>query len=852
MLLHLLYIILQIGFGAGLLIPGFLLSGQDRSNRIYRGFFFLSLFFCLSFGIDAWSRLLLHLRFSIGPWLFAISDICLNLGALTLLFVSISFPRRMRTNETIWRHPGFRGRMPVSWWIALWMNIALALLSFSSLYSTQGSFNQITGTYVSVKGPIFFANRILFLASLIVAWRAQWRFYRSQSSDPRRGHSAWLLWSIGLLGLVFMIWQVLANSTWYGNEAALLWGASVLIFTVLTYRIFNNLNINYKASLVYNTATAFFYLLVLTPFVYITYLLLDLSHRFPFWMLLFLGSLLYLAFQILSNGIVPWLQRQILRNQRIAQESISEYNLHIQELDPPGWQNIPAMLQLFVNRHFQARLFAFYSSAHLRKDQKTDPLFRLDQATVIQSRPGRSLAMQLQAEFTSFCNYLVKQGKSGGLLVELLYYSERLGLSAIARQLTELSSCGVEMLLLLFDHQAQEANQQLIGIILLGEHSTQRALDYTDFTLLSLLLTPTVLALKNRQLFEASLILQKRLEEENTRISQKLSDSLEVEGLSRKTMAVLHSDSPMQMIMDRARRFAVDGSSILITGETGTGKGQLARYIYDHSNRNGQFISINCSAIPADLIENELFGHVRGAYTGAVENRSGLIAQAQNGVLFIDEIGELSLESQIKLLRLIQDRTYEALGSNESLSTNALFIFATNRNLDLMIKDGHFRQDLFYRISTFELHIPPLRERRMDIESLLDFYLAQAALRFHCDQLTLDPDARQMLLQYHYPGNIRELENLILRASVLTDREVILARHLPVLFANRPDFRARQLRLGQLESERNNLERDLILEALQTKDGNQRGAAELLGISRGALQYKMKQYQIEFRPEKNH
>ncbi len=240
---------------------------------------------------------------------------------------------------------------------------------------------------------------------------------------------------------------------------------------------------------------------------------------------------------------------------------------------------------------------------------------------------------------------------------------------------------------------------------------------------------------------------------------------------------LIHDErSPLIDLLKACQRIAPTDSNVLLSGETGTGKEVFARHIHDHSTRaDKHFVPVNCGAIPETLLESELFGHVRGAFTGAFASRKGRVAMAEGGTLFLDEIGELPLSLQVKLLRLLQERTYEPVGSAESVTANFRLIVATNRNLAAEVEAGRFRLDLFYRLQVCPLELPPLRDRKCDIMKLfMHFWQVRGETR------PLEPNAIRAIESHPWPGNVRELENLVERVSVCTEGSVIRVTDLPV------------------------------------------------------------------------
>ena len=306
-----------------------------------------------------------------------------------------------------------------------------------------------------------------------------------------------------------------------------------------------------------------------------------------------------------------------------------------------------------------------------------------------------------------------------------------------------------------------------------------------------------------------------------------------------------HSKSLLR-VLEMASRVAQHDSTVLINGETGTGKELLARAIHYNSRRRNQpFVTINCGAIPRDLIESELFGYSRGAFTGAIANKPGRIEMADNGTLFLDEIGELPLESQVKLLRLIQHGEIERVGASAPKNVNVRIIAATHRNLSAMVEDGAFRQDLFYRLAVVPLQLPPLRERRQDIPELFEHLFHKARERHSLTNVRLSPSLVGYFTAYRWPGNIRELENIIERMLVLSNGELITEDDLPPELCQAPLPQTRATLLLELPEEGISLEaveRELLLRALEKFDGNQTQAARYLDISRRTFIYRMEKH----------
>ncbi|MDH5656023.1 MAG: sigma-54 dependent transcriptional regulator [Spirochaetia bacterium] len=307
---------------------------------------------------------------------------------------------------------------------------------------------------------------------------------------------------------------------------------------------------------------------------------------------------------------------------------------------------------------------------------------------------------------------------------------------------------------------------------------------------------------------------------------------------------VYSKNGKMPFILEEIEKYASHKSPILISGETGTGKEQIVKIIHGLSQARGPLVSFNCSAIPHELLENELFGHEKGAYTGAGDSTEGFIGRAKNGTLFMDEIGEMSPYGQVKILRLIQDGEYEKIGSEKSIRTNARFIFATNKNLLNEVRNSNFRADLFYRINTFEVKLPPLRERKEDIPFLIEHFLWIASQELNREPFQISDDALEKLICYEWPGNIRELENSILRAATVTENSLIEEKHIHI-FNYENTFSGKLELLSKMKEDYKILEKELIEESLNFNSGNISAAALAVNMSRGTFRYKMKQYGLE-------
>jgi len=282
--------------------------------------------------------------------------------------------------------------------------------------------------------------------------------------------------------------------------------------------------------------------------------------------------------------------------------------------------------------------------------------------------------------------------------------------------------------------------------------------------------------------------------------------------------------------------------NVFITGESGTGKEVIAKTIHKLSERAKKpFIPVNCAAIPENLFESELFGHEKGAFTGAISDRKGKFELANRGTLFLDEIGEMPLHLQSKLLRAIQERKIEKVGSEKTISIDVRIISATNRDIKEMIKSGEFREDLYYRLNVISLQLPPLRERREDIPIFIDYFLKE----FSKSTISITPEAKDLLIKYHYPGNIRELENIIQRAVALCNGKTIEVNDLPEEVRLAQLLEEDESTTVNLNKEIERLEKKLILEALEQHNYNKTQAAKYLGINERVIRYKIEKYNLK-------
>ncbi|PYU88798.1 MAG: Fis family transcriptional regulator [Acidobacteria bacterium] len=333
----------------------------------------------------------------------------------------------------------------------------------------------------------------------------------------------------------------------------------------------------------------------------------------------------------------------------------------------------------------------------------------------------------------------------------------------------------------------------------------------------------------------------RRLLEENLRLKKSLRERYNFKNIIGKSAA-------MQQVFDLIAQVAPRRSTILVQGDSGTGKELVAKAIHASSGRaDAPFVAINCGNIPSDLLESEIFGHAKGAYTGATSSKKGLFEVADGGTLFLDEVATISLETQAKLLRVIQEREFRRLGGLENIKVDVRIIAATNRDLQAAVEQGTFRDDLYYRLNVIVIKLPPLQERSEDVPLLADHFIKRYCEENEKELCVLEPSALKVLMDYHWPGNVRELENVIERAVVLAPGNVITADLFPKNLSHfLPDSQVRIPVDGLPLKERvTNYERSLILAALDHTDWNQKRAAELLSVNATTLSEKLKRLKIK-------
>ncbi len=341
-----------------------------------------------------------------------------------------------------------------------------------------------------------------------------------------------------------------------------------------------------------------------------------------------------------------------------------------------------------------------------------------------------------------------------------------------------------------------------------------------DVRLLSIIASMIAQAVKLRQAVKEE---RQKLIDEDNRLRERLKERFRPDN-------IIGNSNTMQNVFNLIARVAKSSANVLIRGESGTGKELVANAIHYNSLRDSQpFIKVNCAALPETIVESELFGHEKGAFTGALRTRKGRFEMASGGSIFLDEVGDFSPATQIKLLRFLQEREFERLGGNETIKADVRVIAATNRNLEELMEKGEFRQDLYYRLNVFPIYIPPLRHRKTDILLLADRFVEKYSKINDKKVIRITTPAIDMLMSYHWPGNVRELENCIERAVILADHEAIHSYHLPPTLQT-PEKTGATF-VGDLKTTLDNVEYDLIVDAIKSSRGNMAKAARVLGVT---------------------
>ncbi len=439
---------------------------------------------------------------------------------------------------------------------------------------------------------------------------------------------------------------------------------------------------------------------------------------------------------------------------------------------------------------------------------------------VVDDEPGirQSLAGVLEDE-----GYAVEAAESG-----------ESGLEVLAKQQNELVFLdiwlpGIDGMETLARIQEITFAERPVVVMISGHGTIETAVKATKMGAFDFLEKP--LSIEKVSISAKNALEHRRLQLENSRLKANTESRYRIIGES----------VPMKALRQQLALMAGTNGRVLIYGESGTGKELVAHAIHAMSPRAPEpFVEVNCAAIPEELIESELFGHNKGSFTSAHENKIGKFKKADGGTLFLDEVGDMSLRTQAKVLRALEEQRFEPVGAAESVQVDVRVIAATNKNLEEEIERGNFREDLFYRLNVIPFHVPPLRDRREDVPLLADYFLGEFTTAYGRKPKELTAEAYRLLMEYHWPGNVRELRNLIERIVILNSHTRIDARHVPLSLARRAGPERRPNQFGSLQEVREAAERDYILKKLEEAHGNVSRTAELLGLERSNLYRKMK------------
>ena len=380
-----------------------------------------------------------------------------------------------------------------------------------------------------------------------------------------------------------------------------------------------------------------------------------------------------------------------------------------------------------------------------------------------------------------------------------------------------------------------KVGQEVVGALSVDRLFTSDVDLKEDVRLLTIIASMIAQAVKLRRVAQEE---KEKLELENERLRSELRERF-------RPSNIIGNSHEMQAVYDQIAQVSHSGTTVLILGETGTGKELVAHAIHYNSDRADKpFVKAHVAALPENLIESELFGHVRGAFTGAISDRKGRFELAHGGTLFMDEIGDIPMSLQIKLLRVLQEREFERVGSTQTVKINVRLIAATNRDLEALVAEGKFREDLFYRLHVFPIFVPPLRARKADIVLLADHFLQHYAKETRKPVRRLSSAVIDMLMSYHWPGNVRELENCIERAVLVAEGDVIHPYHLPPTLQT-AEATGGGIPHGSLKEMVDKYEHDIIVDALKSSRGNMAAAARSLQTTQRIFGYKVHQYHIE-------
>jgi len=439
---------------------------------------------------------------------------------------------------------------------------------------------------------------------------------------------------------------------------------------------------------------------------------------------------------------------------------------------------------------------------------------------VVDDEPGirQSLGGVLEDE-----GYFVRSVESGEACLE------ELGRQSYSLVLLDIWLTGIDGLETLTRIQEIPLPDRPSVVMISGHGNIETAVRATKLGAFDFLEKP--LSIEKVTVVAANAVKQRRLEIENSRLRED----------NQSKYRIIGGSVPMKALRQQMALMAGTNGRVLIYGESGTGKELVAHAIHAMSQRAEEpFIEVNCAAIPEDLIESELFGHSRGSFASAHEAKIGKFQKADRGTLFLDEVGDMSLRTQAKVLRSLEEQRFEPVGAAEFVQVDVRVVAATNKNLEEEIERGNFREDLFYRLNVIPFHMPPLRERAEDIPLLADSFLREFTTAYGRKPKELTPEAYAVLQDYHWPGNVRELRNLIERIVILNPQVRIDARHIPVSVSRRTLIDRPADRFGSLQEVREAAEREYIQKKLEEANGNVTRTAEMLGLERSNLYRKMK------------
>lgn len=825
--------------GVQLIAVAILLLSGSRAHAYRPGETQYKFFYLITILLSGWT--LLELTDDISELLFGGSRMAAAIGEIMLLFtgplmiyISLRFPtgrKRKLKRKTIRPNKRFR-----SFYIAESISF---LLSIAIVFHQIGE--NVTGNDRDASLRMLLTlNRLFIVTTFAFAAIYQARIYRNPERSSRRIHIRMFTGSLVIFLMIFstdlfFIWNFPKSLTAHALVSVLLPLPSLILS-----RVMRNLPVDIRLILgktipVLLTGFAFasilYFLTFIAPSKSLSVVQTVLATAVA-------SSIVHAVLVVLTNRIFEEQHHRHLLEGAAMRAGENVYD---------GGQRL--ILDFFSGLYHPGFFCVYFAEEDRNRNIR---YLIMDRESLLIKKGRKSPPSIFPEDILELMETSGPDFHSGALIADIIGQSEKTGSRSVRNALRNFSACGGEILIPAFQiidsHEnpsGQISSRKYAAVILFGELPDGRPVNHSHLREI-LAISPLLhIALQNEIINKESVRLKTRIEEDNRRISRKIGEhSADKTGSFSAASFVYRPDGVMSEIMEQAERFAHRNAPVLITGETGTGKEHIARIVHTLSGLKGDFVAFNSSAVPPDLIENELFGHAKGAYTGAEAATDGFVGRAKEGVLFMDEIGELSPEGQVKLLRLVQDGEYEKLGSPETMKTDARFIFATNRNLEEDVQKGRFRSDLYYRISTFEIRIPPLRQRKDDIPLLVDHFLWIAKETFHRPGLNITSPARELLIRYRWPGNVRELENVIMRSVVLNDSDTIAPSDLPDEVREEADFFRKRIHLEKITQEQSRLERELLIEALKQAGGNQRKAAEMLNISRGSLQYRMKQYDL--------